>query len=171
MTDVAIDIMNSAERRIRIGGLNGFSFREIAADVGVKSSSVHYHFPTKEKLAAAVIRRYTERVANRIDGEIAKGANPVTVWTRAFRSTVRCKEHMCPAAVLGASAMDLPAEVAAEVTAFFEMCLDKLVASGTDKNAAAEFLSTLTGALILANALGDPAIYDRATRNLARKSN
>ena len=77
MTDVAIDIMNSAERRIRIGGLNGFSFREIAADVGVKSSSVHYHFQTKEKLAAAVLRRYTEYVAKLIDEESADGADPM----------------------------------------------------------------------------------------------
>src|SRR5437899_1576737 len=63
MSDVATAIMDAAERRIRLGGFNGFSFREIAADVGVKSSSVHYHFPTKEKLAAAVIHRYTDEVA------------------------------------------------------------------------------------------------------------
>src|ERR1700759_5621401 len=112
MTDMAADIMNSAERRIRIGGFNGFSFRDIASDVGVKSSSVHYHFPTKEKLAAAVLRRYTEYVAKLIDEESADGADPIAVWTRAFRSTVRSKDHMCPAAVLGAGAMDLPSEVA-----------------------------------------------------------
>jgi TetR/AcrR family transcriptional repressor of nem operon len=64
----------------------------------------------------------------------------------------------------------LPSEVAIEVKAFFNMCLDKLVAAGVAKNAAAEFLSTITGALVLANALGDPAIYDRATRDFARKS-
>ena len=47
MNEIAAAIMDAAERRMRIGGFNGFSFREIAADVGVKSSSVHYHFPTK----------------------------------------------------------------------------------------------------------------------------
>jgi TetR/AcrR family transcriptional repressor of nem operon len=170
MTDMTVDIMNSAERRIRIGGFHGFSFREIASDVGVKSSSVHYHFPTKEKLAAAVIHRYTEQVAELIDEGSANGADPITVWTRAFRSTVRSKDHMCPAAVLGAGAMDLPPEVAVEVKAFFNMCLDKLVAAGLLKSAATEFLSTITGALVLANALGDPAIYDRATRDFAHQS-
>ena len=170
MTDMADDIMNSAERRIRIGGFNGFSFRDIASDVGVKSSSVHYHFPTKEKLAAAVLRRYTEYVAKLIDEESADGADPIAVWIRAFRSTVRAKDHMCPAAVLGAGAMDLPLEVAVEVKAFFRMCLDKLVAAGIAKGNATEFLSTITGALVVANALGDPAIYDRATKGLAHKS-
>jgi TetR/AcrR family transcriptional regulator, transcriptional repressor for nem operon len=55
MSTIAEAIMDAAELRMRGGGFNGFSFREIADDVGIKSSSVHYHFPTKEKLAAAVV--------------------------------------------------------------------------------------------------------------------
>src|ERR1700727_3456870 len=53
MSDIAAAIMDAAERRMRLSGFYGFSFREIASDVGVKSSSVHYPLPTKEKLAAA----------------------------------------------------------------------------------------------------------------------
>jgi AcrR family transcriptional regulator len=47
-------LMLNRQREI---GFNGFSFREIATDVGVKSSSVYYHFQTMD-LAAAVIQRY-----------------------------------------------------------------------------------------------------------------
>jgi len=53
MSDIKTAILNAAERRMQFGGFGGFSFREIAADVGIKSSSVHYHFPTKENRAAA----------------------------------------------------------------------------------------------------------------------
>ncbi len=67
MRDVKVSIMEAAERRMQLGGFGGFSFREIAADVGIKSSSVHHHFPTKEKLAAAVIRRWAERTAEAVD--------------------------------------------------------------------------------------------------------
>jgi TetR/AcrR family transcriptional repressor of nem operon len=77
MSDVAAAIMDAAERRMRKGGFSGFSFREIAADVGVKSSSVHYHFPTKENLAAAVIQRYTAQTADLIERELQKEPNPV----------------------------------------------------------------------------------------------
>jgi TetR/AcrR family transcriptional repressor of nem operon len=49
------------------------------------------------------------------------------------------------------------------------MCLDKLKAQGLSAGAAAEFLSTITGALVVANALGDVAAYDRATRDLLRE--
>jgi len=164
MGDVATAIMDAAERRMRIGGFNGFSFREIAADVGVKSSSVHYHFPTKEKLAAAVVHRYTDEVADIIDQKLATDPDPVKVWTRAFRGTLHSDERMCPCAVLGAGALDLPPEVAAEVKRFFKMCLDKLVAGGLSANSAAELLATITGAMVVANALNDIGIYDRATR-------
>ena len=70
MSDMKVAIMDAAERRIQQGGFGGFSFREIAADVGIKSSSVHYHFPTKEDLAAAVIRRWAEYTSELIDKEL-----------------------------------------------------------------------------------------------------
>jgi TetR/AcrR family transcriptional regulator, transcriptional repressor for nem operon len=168
MSDMATAIMDAAERRIRIGGFGGFSFREIAADVGVKSSSVHYHFPTKENLAAAVVRRYTKRVSELIEADSAKGGDPVKIWTRAFRGTLHSSDRMCPVTVLGAGSLDLPAEVALEVKHFFKMCLDKLVAAGLSKNDAVEFLSTITGALVVSNALSDTSAYDRATKNLVR---
>lgn len=167
MNDVATSIMNAAERRMRLGGFNGFSFREIASDVGVKSSSVHYHFPTKEKLAAAVIHRYTDEVADLIDREMESDSNALRVWTRAFRGTLHSEERMCPCIVLGASSLDLPREVATEVKRFFKMCLDKLVASGMAVNNAAEHLATITGAMVVSNALRDLTAYDRATSQMA----
>ncbi|WP_345191535.1 TetR/AcrR family transcriptional regulator, partial [Gluconacetobacter tumulicola] len=39
---------------------NVLSFREIAKAVGIKNASMHYHFPTKGDLGAALARRYTE---------------------------------------------------------------------------------------------------------------
>ncbi len=163
MSEMATAIMDAAEHRIRLGGFNGFSFREIAADVGVKSSSVHYHFPTKADLAAAVIHRYTDEVAEHIDAELAKEPDPIKVWTRAFRGTLHSEERMCPCTVLGAGSLDLPGQVAAEVKRFFQMCLDKLEAAGLSAGKASELLATITGAMVVATALGDVSAYDRAT--------
>jgi TetR/AcrR family transcriptional regulator, transcriptional repressor for nem operon len=168
MSDVATAIMDAAERRMRKGGFNGFSFREIAADVGVKSSSVHYHFPTKEDLAAAVIKRYTGETAALIERELQKDDNPIKVWVKAFRGTLHSEDRMCPCAVLGASSQDLPPEVAAEVKRFFKMCHDKIVKEGLTPDQASQLLSTITGALIVANAVNDFAIFDRATREFTK---
>jgi TetR/AcrR family transcriptional regulator, transcriptional repressor for nem operon len=87
MSDVKIAIMDAAERRMQLGGFGGFSFRELATDVGIKSSSVHYHFPTKEALAAAVIRRWAEETSKFIDEELAKDPDPVRVERRSPRGT------------------------------------------------------------------------------------
>ena len=169
MSDVKVAIMDAAERRMQLGGFGGFSFRELATDVGIKSSSVHYHFPTKEDLAAAVIRRWGEETSKFVDEALQKDSDPVRVWTKAFRSTALSEGRMCPCTVLGAASQDLPPQVAKEVKAFFQMCLDKMVAERVPLNTAAEVLSTITGALVVANALGDPTAYDRAIGDLLRQ--
>jgi TetR/AcrR family transcriptional repressor of nem operon len=162
--------MDAAEQRIRLGGFNGFSFREIAADVGVKSSTVHYYFPTKEMLAAAVVRRYTDRLAGKIDTELAKGADPSEVLANAFRRTSHSETCMCPVVVMGAASGDLPTEVLTEVRRFYRMCLEKLMARGGSQKEAAETLSIITGAMVVANALNDKALYDRATAETVKTS-
>jgi TetR/AcrR family transcriptional repressor of nem operon len=166
MRDAKTAIMDAAERRIQLGGFGGFSFREIAADVGIKSSSVHYHFPSKEDLGVAVIRRWGEETSKHIDEALEKGDDPIRVWIKAFRGTAVSKNHICPCTVLGAASQDLPKAVAKEVKAFFKMCQDKMVSEGLSPTDAAKVLSTITGALVIANALGDTAEYDRATKEL-----
>jgi TetR/AcrR family transcriptional repressor of nem operon len=166
MSDALHAILDATERRMRMGGFHGFSFREIAADVGIKSSSVHYYFPSKEKLAAAVTKRYTQRIDAFIDGGLVDGADTVDVWVAAFRGTLQSDDRMCPATVLGAAARDLPVEVASEVKGFFQMCLVKLEAQGFSPGDAAQLLTTITGAMVIANALDDVTVYDRATHGL-----
>ena len=170
MSEMANAILDAAERRIRQGGYEAFSFREIAADVGVKSSSVHYHFPTKDDLAAAVIRRYTDLVVEHLDEALTKTSDPIKVWTEALGGTVHSKDRMCPATLLGAAAQDLPPKVALEVRRFFQMHLDKLAELGLSPGAAAELISTLMGAMVVATALGEPSCYDRATAELVGKA-
>ena len=166
MSDVKTAIMDAAERRIQSAGFNGFSFRDLAADVGIKSSSVHYHFPTKEALTAAVIRRWSDYTSEGIDRILLKERDAARAWTKAFRSTAYSNAHMCPCTVLAAAAQDLPEQVATEVQAFFKMCQNKMIAQGFSASQATEFLSTITGALVVANALRDPKEYDRATNGL-----
>jgi len=163
MSDMKTAILDAAEKRIQAGGFGGFSFREIAEDVGIKSSSVHYHFPAKEDLAAEVVRRWADRTSGNIDREFAKDPNAKRVWAKAFRGTAFSKAHMCPCTILGASSQDLPKPVVAEVKRFFKMCQDKMVAQGMSIDDATGFLSTIIGALVVANALRDSAEYDRAT--------
>src|ERR1700731_169104 len=61
MNETAEHLMDLAEARICEAGYRGFSFRDLAAEIGIKSASVHHHFPTKATMAAAVARRYADR--------------------------------------------------------------------------------------------------------------
>jgi len=167
--DTDIAIMDIAERRMRLGGYAAFSYREIAAEIGIKSSSVHYYFPSKEDLAAKVIARYAERVAALFDEMLATDPNPVRVWTQALATTAHSETGMCPGTLLGAMTGDLPEKVLVEVRRFFRMNLDKLVAAGLTVDAASEVVSALMGALVVANALGDPTLYDRAAAEHLRR--
>ncbi|MCB8881062.1 TetR/AcrR family transcriptional regulator [Acidisoma cellulosilytica] len=170
MSDRAQVIMDAAERRIRDAGYSGFSFREIAADVGVASSSVHHHFPTKEALAAAVARRYTDRFEAAVLQEEEAGAPRVEAWLRVFRRAFLQDGRMCLCGSLGATSADLPPTVAAEARRFFERGLDNLMAGPLDAALTAEgakrTLATLEGAMLLARALGDMSVFDQATSAL-----
>ncbi len=168
MTDVANAILDAAERRMRRGGFYGFSYREIAADVGVKSSSVHYHFPAKEDLAAAVVARYTDRLVAYVERTATTEAEPLQVWLRAFRATLAAGERPCPCPVLGTTAHDLPPAVALEVRRFFTTCQAMLASQGLEAADADLVLSTSMGAMIIAGALGDLGPFDRATGELVR---
>lgn len=166
MNDTVNAIMDAAERRIREAGYSGFSFRDIAADVGVKSSSVHYHFPTKEALGAAVAARYTDRFAEAVGQQVADGGDPVEAWRRAFRRALHDDGRMCLCGSLAVMSRDLSPEVAGEVRRFFEFGVENLVAQGLTRERAMQVIATLEGAMLLANILGDTTAFDEATAAL-----
>jgi len=51
-------IESVAHASVQISGLKSLSFRTLGAEVGVKSSSVHYHFPEKSDLGEALLKRF-----------------------------------------------------------------------------------------------------------------
>src|SRR5215469_15160302 len=89
VNETAERLMGLAEAHIRDAGYGGFSFRDLAAELGIKSASVHHHFPTKATMAAAVARRYGDRfleaVATR-PGESSEEA--ISVYRSAFRAAL-----------------------------------------------------------------------------------
>src|SRR5687768_3859259 len=56
----ADQILDVAEPLIQTRGFNGFSYADIAADLGITKASLHYHFRTKADLGQRLIARYSE---------------------------------------------------------------------------------------------------------------
>ncbi|WP_301149804.1 TetR/AcrR family transcriptional regulator [Mycobacterium simiae] len=170
MSTTADRLMDLAEAHIRHAGYNGFSFRDLAAEGGVKSSSVHHHFPTKAQLAATVTRRYTASVLAAIAEAVdVGGAEPVVAYRSLFRDALRADGGMCLGGALGAEIQGLPAEVAFMAGEFFRSLADDLthrLDTAGPRARALHILATLEGALILARSLGDVDAFDQATAAL-----
>lgn len=43
---------------LQFKGINGFSFADIANEIGIKKASIHYYFPTKNDLINKIIEKY-----------------------------------------------------------------------------------------------------------------
>lgn len=164
------DILQAAENMVRAGGYNAFSFRDIANAVGIKSSSVHYHFPTKEDLGAAVAVYYTETFLSAL-GEpedlVKAHKDPIEIYIKAFKEALTKDKRMCLCGLLGAEVKGLPPKVAAQTKVFFERNIDWLISAYTlqgckeDVRAKAiQTLSLLEGAMITSHALDDIHVFD-----------
>lgn len=102
-------ILNAAESRARSSGYNGFSFRDLAADVGIKSASVHYHFPTKGDLAHELMERYRTSALELL-AEPESPRDALDRLVMLFRAAA-VQNEMCLCGALGASSAALPKSV------------------------------------------------------------
>jgi TetR/AcrR family transcriptional repressor of nem operon len=162
------EILDIAERLARRGGYNGFSFRDIASAVGVKSASVHYHFPTKMDLVTALVERYTQRFVAGLGPASEPGA--LLRLIAAYREAVEGADRMCLCGVLGAELTALPEPVRDAVREFFDATVawtsQGLEEESGDRTGGETLVSGLEGALIAARAMGDPALFDRVAARL-----
>jgi len=175
----AIEILDVAERYMRRGGFSAVSFREIATEVGVKSASVHYHFPQKSDLGRALVQRYTKNIMDHLGDPLASNATVTDGISRlasAYRAALHNDDSVCLCAKLGAEIRHLPDDVAIEVRQFFKSVLGwatVTLAVHMDKTRAAEMaaqtISALQGAMVLAVALEDNSHFTTAEAMLFKQ--
>lgn len=163
-------IQDLAENYIRIGGYKAFSFREIAKHVGIKSASIHYHFPSKQDLAVAVAERYTQRFLTQltaIETSYVSKQERVAAYIACFRGALLNDGKMCLCGALAAESNDLPEPVRATAKIFFEKnvtWLEAVLATKDNPQPTSEALrciALLEGAMLMSQAYQDHAIFER----------
>lgn len=166
-TETADAILDAAQRMVQTVGYNGLSFRDVAAAVGITSASVHYHFPSKARLGAALVRRYTDRLTAHLaalDAQDQKPAAAIGAYLGAMRMTLAPAGRMCLGGMLAAEIDALPAEVQIEVQRFIEAnlaCLRTILGrAGAPPARAPAVFAALEGAMLTARGLRDPAAFD-----------
>ena len=119
-TGRADQVLGAAEQRMRAGGYHSVSFRDVASDVGIRSASVHHHFPQKVDLGLAMVRRYRDRfLAGLGTFADAPPSERLHAFCDAYRQSFRAEGAVCLCGMLGAESAGLPDAVRAAVREFF----------------------------------------------------
>lgn len=165
-------ILAAAKKTAQAHGYGGLNFRDLAADVGIKGASIHYHFPSKAELGAAVARRYWEDSAAALEALSAQAGDPLRSLRRypeTFRQSLESDNRMCLCSFMAAEYDDLPDAVKKEVQSFADVnvaWLGKVLAAAGLAGAAdgarraRAIFTAVAGAQLIARSRADIALYD-----------
>ncbi len=175
----ADEILDVTQTLVQQHGYHGFSFRDVAKSVGIKSASVHYHFPTKELLGAALARRYTDATLAHLGDPSDLNKDPdvlIGSFVAVFRGVLENDGLMCLCGMLGAETRTLPEQVAVESRRFFERTSawlatvlkrrDVGISAQQAEAQALRIIATLEGSMIVSRAMNDLKVFDRIAANL-----
>ncbi len=176
MSDTKAAILTAAKEAAQAHGYGGLNFRDIAARVGIRSASLHYHFPTKPDLAVAVARRYWEDASAELEAKSAETPDPLDRlrwYPGLFRRALVNGNRMCLCSFMAAEHDDLPEAVRAEALKFAEVNLAWLArtlrAAGiADADRAGALYAAVTGAQLLARSRADVSVFDRLIESYRR---
>jgi TetR/AcrR family transcriptional repressor of nem operon len=121
-TAAATAILDVAEQLAQTRGYNGFSYADIAVQLGVTKASLHYHFPTKAELGCALIQRYHTlfgEALRAIDQRTKDPCEKLRQYVELYTS-VLSNERMCLCGMLAAEYATLPAPMQQGLTLFFD---------------------------------------------------
>ncbi|MEM7327853.1 MAG: TetR/AcrR family transcriptional regulator [Pseudomonadota bacterium] len=183
--DTRISLLESAERAVRERGYNGFSYADLAREIGIRKASIHYHFPTKANLGSAMIERYSARFFGSL-ADIAEtgqsAADQLRAYIQVYRDALATGTQVCLCVSLSASRDSLSSEMLDRLNRFHEDSVawltqlfdraaqDKSIANlaPADREANAA-LALVEGAQLLARARKDVAPFDQALATLTAR--
>jgi TetR/AcrR family transcriptional repressor of nem operon len=179
--DTAARILDSAERLVQMRGFNGFSYADVAAELGVTTASLHYHFRGKAELGQALIERYARRFSDAladVDARTEDGPARLAAYAGLYADVLR-QGRMCLCGMLAAEYQTLPEPMREAVVRFLDGSETWLVLtledgrrdgtlsfSGPATDAARLIVSGLEGAMLVARPYGDPARFEAAAEAL-----
>lgn len=161
----SIRALDVAERLIQTRGYNGFSYADIAIELGVTKATLHFHYAAKEHLGVAIIERYRERfleALRKIRTERMSVRAQLEAYVQLYADTLR-GQRLCLCGMLAAEYETLPSSMQQALRAFFdaneEWLGDRLAAGrrsgvlkypGSSKQEARALTAALEGAMLLA---------------------
>lgn len=173
MTDTRTRILDLAEELTQAKGFNGFSYLDLAAEIGIKNSSIHYHFKAKADLALALVERLRDvhgKASADFDKQFDRPEERLNALIQHFRGYVR-DQKICMCAMMAAELETVGPEVRRALTLYFrdlQSWLTKQFAEmkhADPQSAALQFVSALEGSVLLARLEDDPSLVNRSLDN------
>jgi TetR/AcrR family transcriptional regulator, transcriptional repressor for nem operon len=179
--DTATRILDVAERLAQVRGFNGFSYADIAAELGITKAALHYHFASKADLGEALIGRYAARFSEAlaaIDAAALAAPTKLRGYAELYIDVLR-NQRMCLCGMLAAEYPTLPDAMRASVVSFFdhnETWLQHVLEqgrgdgslqfSGSTRDIARMIISCLEGAMLVTRPYGDVPRFQDAAASL-----
>ncbi len=177
----ATQILDVAERLAQVRGFNGFSYADIAAELGITKAALHYHFASKADLGEALIGRYAARFGQAlaaIDADTSAAPAKLRGYAELYAEVLR-SHRMCLCGMLAAEYPTLPDAMQASVVSFFdhnEAWLEHVLEdgrgdgslhfSGSPRDVARMIISCLEGAMLVTRPYGDIPRFQHAAASL-----
>lgn len=174
----AVQILDAAQELVQTRGYNAFSYRDLADRVGIRTASIHYHFPAKSDLGNALMERYREDVSTglaRIEEANPDAPARLRAYAGLLEGVLTCGDRVCLGGMLASDFATLPDEMQRGVRRFIEeheawltAVLEQGRSAGTLRfegpagPVATALFSGLEGAMMVARGCGDLQRY-RAT--------
>lgn len=122
--DIYQKILDVAENLIQTQGYNAFSYKDVSAIVGVKTSSIHYYFPTKADLGKAIVKKHIDSLCEELEHLIENKNLSCKKKLERFidgiiTKTYLDKQKMCLGGMLASDILTLPDIIKKEVRIFF----------------------------------------------------
>ncbi len=170
MSDTRTRILDLANQLTQSKGFNGFSYLDLAAEIGIKNSSIHYHFKAKADLALAMVERHRETTTKQfaqLDHGVESPQARLSSVIRYFEADLR-DGKICLCGMMAAEFQSISEEVRRELALYFRGFQDWLskqfseMGHANPPQSALQFLSALEGSLLLARIQGDVSVVSQA---------
>jgi len=108
--DTSEQILNAAEELLQRRGYNAFSYHHIAVQLGVRNAAIHYHFPAKEDLGVALVKRYQDRFRQwvRTTDLVECAWQRLQAYIQTYLDFLQADCKCCPGGVLGTEFHAIP---------------------------------------------------------------
>ncbi len=175
-------ILDTAQQLVQTQGYNAFSYADIAARVGIRKASIHYHFPSKSDLGRELLVRYRTRFRQALALIKEKSDNAFDIlkhYVGLYHTVMQDRNQMCLCGMLAAEMETLPQAMKEELQGFFAenvvwltavleegLRTETLTYTGSAEAEAHSLLAGLEGAMLVSRSYANTAWFETAAQQM-----